>query len=176
MKLKSSAMKKLKLVVFAFGLMIFYNTQGQTVGPSTLNAAGGSGTIGSNVYEFSIAEMTLVNTLSNANIIVTQGVLQPNQNGIGIKDFESVVGSINVYPNPTQNVIHIDVKPMVDLELDYVLVDISGKTLFAASLPKNSSTETQTIDLQYLPAGTYTLMVSAKNTDLRTSFKIEKVK
>ncbi|MDQ0637552.1 gliding motility-associated-like protein [Pedobacter sp. W3I1] len=83
--------------------------------PYVVNSASGSGQINNQLYDFSIGEMTLVQTYQAGNNILTQGFLQPfliiqttaevaivnnilTPNGDGKNDF-FVVKGLEKYPN-----------------------------------------------------------------------------
>src|SRR5688572_21995377 len=78
----------------------------QSIGPSTINAAGGSAAISGNTHEFSIGEL-LIETATGANIVVTQGVLQPSPKPLGIDDTDFFADHLNNFPNPAEEVVFL---------------------------------------------------------------------
>lgn len=70
---------------------------------------------------------------------------------------ESGLYQVNVYPNPTQDVIHIERSevPATAQDLQIRLMDMKGKL----RLQESFKDEVQAIDLQHLSPGTYVLMI-----------------
>lgn len=64
--------------------------------------------------------------------------------------------SISVYPNPTANVLNIEVEGVVGENAHIQLVDLTGKVLKKMPVDKNSSS----IDLSAMPSGVYMLQYS----------------
>lgn len=147
----------------------------QSVGPTTINAAGGSTTISGNTYEYSIGEMTAVHTASAGSIIVTHGILQPMKSTTGIKDL-SLNGFASVYPNPTQNSIYLKPSFAGKTELEYRLTDVLGKILQTKKILLLAGNEVQDIDLSAFASGSYFLDVQAQNNgkEYGGAFKIQK--
>lgn len=67
------------LLTFLLSFSIFFSSA-QSPGPYVVNSGGGSATTSSgHVYEWSIAEMTLVETMNTPQLWLTNGFLQPLQ-------------------------------------------------------------------------------------------------
>lgn len=130
---------------------------GQTYVPSTLNVAGGSGTISGAVYEFSVGEMTLVHTATAANIIVTQGVLQPGEIGTGISDYELADSQMKVYPNPVDDVVNVEMDLPEGGSLQLRTYDLNGKLVAQKQFAVTSGNETINFSFGQLAAGNYVL-------------------
>lgn len=102
------------LLVFLTIVFFWGNANAQSL-PYVVNSASGNGKINNQLYDFSIGEMVLVQTLQAANTTLTQGFLQPfliiqttadvaivnnilTPNGDGTNDF-FVVKGLEKYPN-----------------------------------------------------------------------------
>jgi hypothetical protein len=70
---------------------------------------------------------------------------------LGIKETNTQILTINAYPNPVKNALHIVTANLVNVQI--TITDISGKTLLAKTAENNSSVTE--IDVQSLPAGMY---------------------
>ncbi|WP_276132445.1 T9SS type A sorting domain-containing protein [Polluticoccus soli] len=151
----------------------------QTIGPSIINAAGDATIIGSDVHEWSVGEMTLVNSFVSSNLVVTQGVLQPAPFATGIDKVDASIQQLLVYPNPTHDVLTLEPQFQNGGQLQYTLADASGKSILRGTFTLKTGNEKQELDLHSLAAGHYVLSVSfqapANSTDHRSSFKIEKL-
>jgi hypothetical protein len=67
-----------RIIFVLCSLSLAIATDAQLAGTQTMNAGGGSAQKGSLTLEWSIGEMTAVQTLQTPGIILTQGVLQPS--------------------------------------------------------------------------------------------------
>ena len=175
--LKSLIMAKfLPLCLLCFGLTIQL-CQAQVTHSTTINAAGGSAQLSGNTYEWSIGEMTLVNTAATANLVVTQGLLQPVLNTTNIRQPELTVDQLKVYPNPTKDIVFIKPNLKPNPSLTILVYDISGRAFLRSELVLKEGTEVQTIDLGTYAAGNYLLdiVTGAVGTQSRNAFKIQKL-
>lgn len=164
-------------ILAMLALMWGFNAQAQTISPSTLNAAGGSGEIAGSVYEYSIGEMALVHTASSANLIVTQGLLQPMEESVGIAALPLPDNALTVYPNPSEDIVYIQPNLSGSGMLTMILLDITGRQLKQQLAPLQSGNEKQSMTLSSLASGSYLLKVifSQNNQQFTQDFKIQKI-
>lgn len=171
-------MKK-KLLLTCAGLAFAWHAGAQiTPYTRTLNAAGGTTTTtGGNTFEWSVGEMALVNTWSKPNIIVTQGVLQPTDDNVGVGKLSPLVVDMRVYPNPAQTMVHLNYNLKQGI-LSYELQDIAGRTVRSKKQNITAGEKTEAIELGAVANGTYMLNVVFSPEDgiqQTTSFKIDKI-
>lgn len=150
----------------------------QSIGPSTLNAAGGSGTTAGTNHDWNIGEMTVVSTEVTPQIVVTQGLLQPEggPNSIGRSPF--LDQHLSLYPNPTQAVLHLQPTFGKGGALHCTLADAAGRMVLAHRAKLSTGAERQTLNLGAIAAGTYTLTVAfdAAGSALQTAtYKVQKI-
>lgn len=162
------------IATFLSGLSVAH---AQSVGPATLNGAGGSATVGGNTYEWSVGEMTVVSTATASNIVVTQGVLQPSQNASAITAEKPSASLLKVYPVPTQDVVYIQPSFNKPGRFSYQLTDAAGKMVQEQRVALQTGQELQSVNLGSLPSGNYMLRVQFADTDTPYSnvFKIQKI-
>src|SRR6185312_7855241 len=102
----------------------------QSISPSTLNAAGGSGLAGTQYIDWSAAEMALVSTdTGGTGIIVTQGVLQPAVVATGVQEQQLIFDYVQVYPNPASTVLNIKCNFPSSGKMTYQLIDVAGRLM-----------------------------------------------
>lgn len=145
---------------------------------STLNATGNSKVINGNTHSYSIGEMTLVHTASASNIVVTQGVLQSSEGSVGLDNNELTKNELIIYPNPTKDVIKLQVGSLEEGEMNVILYDALGKQLISKSWNVSSVNLENQISLQDFASGQYILKViykSKQNKILNQSYKIQKL-
>ncbi len=168
-------MKRTLLILL---MLAAIGAQAQSIGPKTLNATGGTVTISGNTYEWSVGEMTVINTASSSTLVVTQGVLQPTTPTTGIKKTESFTAQqLKVYPTPTQNTLFIQPDFNKSGQLQCYVTDAAGKEILKHEANLQTGNEKQQINMESLAAGNYMLVVLfSSNTDrFQTAFKVQKL-
>ena len=171
MKIKSTAFLISSFFVYGF-------CQAQSTGPGTLNACGGSAVSGGNTYEWSVAEMTMVSTLINGNILVTQGVLQPYEETAGIEENgQHFFDAFQVYPVPTGNFVYLQPHFETGGKLDWALFDAQGKQIGFHSVRLIQGNEMQSLDMSALPAANYFLRVwfGSGHGTVSTAYTVQKI-
>jgi len=171
-------MKKL-LTVLCLLLLCSMAARAQSIGPSTLNAAGGSRTIEGNTYEYAIGEVVAGSTYDGPGLIVTPGVLQPMiEDPDGIDQLVIDPGALGVFPNPVEQALFLQPDFKKKGILEYVLSDIQGRILLEKKVNLDQGNERQQIDMNHLAAATYNLSVVWKQAGKLyvKAFKIQKVK
>lgn len=156
---------------------IAFKMNAQNIGPSIINAAGGSANIGSATHEFSIGEMAVVHTASTSNIVVTHGVLQPLMKATSIKDADFFKQFLSLYPNPTQNIVYFQPAFRRGGILSFQLFDIVGRLVMDGSFDLKYGSEKQQIVLGHLVSGSYMLHVRFEQgvNTFNTAYKIQKL-
>lgn len=157
---------------------IFYvNAIGQSISPSTFNAAGQTGTIGGIHFETSIGEMVAVHTASTSSIIVTHGILQPNANSISIQSQAKNQTNIEVYPNASSNEVYIHANFKSKFNLSWQIIDVVGKVVKQGNINREQGELSYPIDVKGIAVGCYYLQIqtSVNGHMQNKSFKIEKI-
>lgn len=171
-------MKKNMLICLACCGLLHTHVDAQSIGPSIVASAGGGGTIGGQSFDFAVGEMTLVNTLSASNIVVTQGVLQPHPPLTGIATVQTAGKSIRVYPNPATD--HIWITPQFDTrsQLFIAVYDIAGKKLIENGFAHGAGSGEHRLDIRSLASGQYLLIVDlvADGETSKYGFNVQVVK
>ena len=152
----------------------------QSIAPSTLNSAGNSAPIGSNVFDWSVGEMTMVSTFTTPGIIVTQGLLQPAHIATESVDNHSPFTKLlQVFPNPASSVVNIQYASPGQGTLSFRLLDLAGKVINNQTVNVTAGTTLQSVNVADLACATYILEVTADNGNTpkeSTSYKIQKLK
>ncbi len=173
-------MRKSTIVGGALLFLCFSDVSAQTPAlyTSTINAAGGSGNLSGNNYEWSVGEMALVNTASSSNIIVTQGVLQPAQSAGSVHDNNLVADNVKVYPVPASSTVNLSYNYPQPGIMRYELTDITGKTILQRQIDVVPGSNAEKINLEQLANAGYMLNVkfnSSNGTQSSSAFKLEKI-
>ena len=156
---------KLKyLSVFAtliFTAPVLYSQNGfVTLGA---NHSGNGGTL-----SYSVGQL-VYKTQSGSNGNINQGVQQPYEIfTVAIAEENSDI-SVSIFPNPTLDMLIININDVDSKNLNYQLYDIQGKLLIRHNIFKNQTK----ITTENLPASTYGLKINSENKPIQ-SFKIIK--
>ena len=170
-------MKKILLLLPVCALACFAATA-QSIGPSTLNAAGGSAVIGGSTFEYAVGDVVAGTTLSSATLVVTQGVLQPARTSQGVHTVATITG-LDVYPSPVTDLLYLQPHMTKGGMLQYVLYDAAGKlVLKSGQVALQQGNERQEADVRTLAAGHYLLQVqwTEGGKQLNGAYKIQKIK
>ena len=133
-------------------------------------AASGGNATGSNVSVSYTVGQVAYTTQTGSNGSVAQGVQQPYEIYLlSGAQFSEIKVSILAYPNPTQNVLTIDIQNQEINAMRYVLVDIQGRQIAEAAI-----TDAHTVlQLENLPSASYILKILSQAKEIKT-FKIIK--
>jgi hypothetical protein len=151
----------------------------QSIGPATFNATGGSNIVSGNEFEWSVGEMTLVNTFSSSSIVVTQGVLQPSDIATRVVDNTMLQQQLKVFPNPATSIVNLQYTSATHGTMSYRLLDIAGKVVNTTTIDIAPGANNGQIDVSTLACATYMLDVSldsGENKKEHAIFKIQKLK
>lgn len=144
----------------------------------TFNAGGNHQLLNNRYYEWSVGEMTLVETFSTPSLVVTQGVLQPVDQAVGISTIDKLQERLHLFPNPAQTTVNLEYALLHEGTLSYELQDVAGKHILNKQVEvKPGNNNIETIRLDGIANGSYMLNISYKTAagiPEKTSFKIQK--
>jgi hypothetical protein len=153
-------MKKLIILTFISFSILGLNAQEVT------SAAGGTKSTADFEVSWTVGETT-IQTFSEGSITLTQGFHQPKLIVTPAKIFAYDI-SINVYPNPTQEFVTIEMNKLHQ-NSNYSLYNLAGEKISEGDLRK---AETR-LSLKNQASGSYLLKLTKDNQPLQT-FKIVK--
>lgn len=156
-------LKTVAILLLGFGVATTNAQQAAT-------ASGGSATGSGGSVAYSIGQICYT-AFSGTNGSVSQGVQQPYEISIvlGLDELEEPTINLKIYPNPTANMLTLNVGDFELLNLNFQLIDIHGKVIES----KKIISSTETISMDNVPIATYFLKVSKGNKEVKT-FKIIK--
>jgi len=162
-------MKTNKLLFFL--TIVSYLGISSVFAQSSINASGGDILTGSNgSISYSVGQ-AVYTTNTGTTGSVAQGVQQPYEISeiLSSIDYSELVKDLKIFPNPSTDVLTVNMHNTNDLQLDYQIVDINGKVLKAE---KNIQDETN-INVSAYPSAIYFLKIANQNKEVKT-FKIIK--
>lgn len=156
----------MKLKIIATILIVFGSLQ--IFAQELISNSGDSFSNATYQLDWSVGEVVTATHVSD-EIILTQGFHQNNFIVTKIADIETGI-NILVFPNPTTDLINLQITDKSDKEMQYQLSDINGKLLQTQSI----SSDNEQINFYEYANGTYFLRVLDKNQPIKT-FKIQKI-
>jgi len=169
-------MKKTVLLI-PLALVALTGAHAQSVGPATLNVTGGSKVIGTQEFDWSVGEMTMVSTFTASNVIVTQGVLQPSADRTSVPNTQGLTSHLQVFPNPASSLVSFRYTSATEGTLDYRLIDMTGKVISSQTIAVMQGTNEQQVDLTRLACASYFLEITTHTPGTETiSYKVQKIK
>lgn len=161
-------MKRIIAIIFS---IVSINAFSQIVSPELFTSSGDNFKNNDLELDWSIGEI-MIETYSNADNSLTQGFHQPKYevttriDKISKDNFE-----INIFPNPTSELINLQTKGSVNQKLTYKLIDLQGKLL----IEKSVKTTNEQINMSNLSQSIYLLKISTENGKQVSVFKIQKI-
>lgn len=163
----------MKSILLCLLLMVitFLTGNAQSVSPELIATVGQHDVNANNQVSWTIGE-GLIATESNGSNMLTQGFHQTHLiiNAVGeVGDF-----GIKVYPNPVKDQFSIQVEDIAGRELEFRLVDMSGKVLLGGQIDPVSGL--QRVSVENATAGSYLLQITDKLTSYSQAFNIRKIR
>lgn len=153
-------MKQFFILLPAAIIVSFSYAQSQPANLQTPCTTALQGTAGNVTVSYTIGEMTAVESLQKNGLLITQGVLQPLQNGNANPDVYDCFSQseIKVYPNPNPGIFTLQLSLLKKGSIKTMLVDAAGKLIQTDLFSYNSFT-TKKYDINRLANGIYFLQI-----------------
>lgn len=110
--------------------------------------------------------------LDTAQSATYQTANAANCAGVGINDLVSEVSSIQIMPNPMNNIATVNFVAEKAAVYTFTISDITGKAVNAKQVEVNAGANTTTIERNNLPVGTYFLQVNDGKTSVTRRFTV----
>ncbi len=167
-------MRKLLLILATAAVPFVMKAQMLT--PTVIASTGGFSSNANGSLSYTVGEMTMVQTFSNSNNILTQGFQQPNDNVTGLIDLtQDEFGSFVIYPNPAVDNLFYGFQLPEEGKVQITLYNAIGQKIsdvFSNSYDNGKRVEQLNVSLY--AAGVYVLtmnFVSDKDGKVHTTSK-----
>lgn len=166
MKLKTGLLLVLGSFLFSNQLIA------QTLSPVVISSSGGSSANGTAMLSATVGEMTMVETFSNAGVILTQGFQQPVDFGVSVDDIESLNGMISLGPNPTHGTVNLFFNNNAAFIIKINVIDMRGRIIYNNEIKKSADNNFVKMNFSALACGDYILEfnVTGKGNEVPKSF------
>ena len=156
------------LVVLLFSISCNF-VHGQFLAPSGFNIAGGSG-ISPIEFDWSAGELASVATRTGVNIMLTDGLMQPEDITISRPKPLTISAQLKLFPNPASEILELEIWDFQG-EIQLELFDITGKsTGIQTSFEVQPGLIRKQIPVTSLSAGVYAVKLLTKTGHSVQSF------
>lgn len=121
---------------------------------------------------FTVGQSSAVSTLTNANIILTQGFQQPEGKGVGINELNIPFSSVSVFPNPATEQLTVRIDYAYEYNLTLQLHNLLGQQVRSLSASDQRGNQLATLNVTGIAQGCYLLEISV--SDKGKTFRIIK--
>lgn len=136
--------------------------------PAVLNAAGDSydNSLSYYRYEWSFGELLLIQAFAppDSSVLVTQGVLQPCTDKIGVSPYTVLfeAGDYKLFPNPTNGKFEVDFFVRTPGLMSLQLINAAGQVLLTKSYHYDGCCRIDLFDISKYPDGVYFVVADLK--------------
>ena len=136
--------------------------------PAILNTAGGTydNALSYHRYEWSFGELVLIQAFAppDSSILVTQGVLQPCTDKVGVSPYTVLfeAGDYRLFPNPTSGIFEVDFFVKTPGQMSLQLINSLGQILEKRSFHYDGCCRIEMFDLTGYPAAMYFVVADLK--------------
>ena len=163
------------MLLLAAALLMSTFSQAQNIAPQSVNSAGVKMTQSNGSLSFTVGELVVLQQIdangnslgggfTNSSTISTTvlSVLEP----------DASVLQVSIFPNPTTDLVQIQIKEASIEEMNLELKDLSGKTLYSAHY--RLMNQNIGINTANYPAGVYLLTLKKSDGQILATYKIVK--
>ena len=145
-------------------ILIFSKGVSQSITPDIVNSSGGTKTYGYYCFDWSVGEASAIETMSTGNIILTNGVLQPENKLVTNFNLSCEIDEVVVYPNPTNGRIEVDFLFTQTGRITLNFFDESGRLLSRQQFDYFGNGQIVKTDLSRFPSSIYFLEILLEPT------------
>ena len=145
------------LLIIILSLACFYNAKSQTLTPSVISSSGGFYSSSNASLSFTVAEMTMVQTLYSANNFLTQGFQQPEDFAEGISEHQVFSGDFIAYPNPTSGKFTLSFSGDNNSEVSIKIYNLLGQVILTKTISQSVGNNSIVFDISNNSDGIYML-------------------
>ncbi len=141
--------------LFLFVLIVCMNSQinAQELYPSVVSSSGETFTVNAYSLDFVIGEISTESYTKNG-FMISQGFLQGNEGGLAIQEYAICEDDIDIFPNPTSDLIYV-VSKAKEKPKSIEIYDLQSCILVS----KQVNTESMRYSLRHMSSGVYIMRI-----------------
>ena len=97
-----------------------------------------------------------------------------NETTIEEKADVSILSNVNLYPNPTDGRLNVEMELNQDADVEFMVIGMTGKTVFTQSTNKSEGLNKVTFDMNDVPSGIYMMNVITNQEVMTKRFVIQR--
>jgi hypothetical protein len=158
---------------FTLSLCMFFACgviQAQTsiqLSPNVISSSGGFFENSAGKLSYTVGEMTMVQTFTGTNNILTQGFQQAFDYGVAVQEPTKDNVTFGIYPNPSSGHVYIVLNAKTNTIVDLRLIDAVGKTVASDHFNHSAGVNSYSYNWNNLSNGMY--MIEVTSTDPLTN-------
>ncbi len=162
------------LFIGLMGALLTFPLSAQSLDRFVIGATGGEAVNASYQLEFTVGE-AVVGTAETGTFVINQGFNQSNPPYNTSIDRHQIEASYRLYPNPTQDVVQLELILSEASDLTISLTDVRGRQVgIEATRYQAVTTLDASWDLSSLAEGMYLFQIFAGSGELVKALRIEK--
>jgi hypothetical protein len=165
----------MKQIIFLAVMFFSFGLQSQSIAPQSINSAGVKMTQSNGSISFTVGELVVLQQYDANGNSLGGGFTNSSTISttvLAIQEPDVNILQVSVFPNPTSDLLQIQIKEASINELELELSDLSGKIIYSGHyrlLQQNIG-----INTANYPTGVYLLMLKNPNGKILGSYKIVK--
>lgn len=160
-------------ILFFLALVFSWSLSAQSSSPQVVAPAGDSFEGETVRIDWTIGE-PVITSIQSSERQITQGFHQPYLTITSVQDLPAEIGKIQVFPNPSADLVQIKMRFDQDREVRLQLLDVRGQIIWSQIV--NGQQLEESTNIQSLPNGLYFLNILLDDKQYSQSFKIQKIK
>lgn len=161
----------MKQLIAIFFSIISINAFSQSISPELITTSGDNFKNSNVELDWSIGEI-MIETYSNTENSLTQGFHQSKYDvTTSVDEISGIDFKIKIFPNPTSDLINLQIIGNINQNLTYELIDLQGKVLIKNSVNKTK----KQINMSRFSQNMYLLKITTENGKQVSIFKIQKI-
>jgi hypothetical protein len=165
----------MKQSIFLLFMLCSLGIQAQSIAPQSVNSAGVKMTQSNGSLSFTVGELVVLQQFDANGNSLGGGFTNSSTISttvLSVQEPDAAVLQVSVFPNPTTDLVQIQIKDASIEEMNLELTDLSGKTLYSAQY--RLMNQIIGINTATYPSGVYLLTLKKTNDQILGTYKIVK--
>jgi hypothetical protein len=161
--------------MLALALLVGTTSYAQSIAPQSLNSAGVKMTQSNGSLSFTVGELVVLTQIDANGNSLGGGFTNSSTISttvLSVQEPDATVLQVSIFPNPTSDLVQIQIKEASIEEMNLELTDLSGKTLYSAQY--RLMNQNIGINTANYPTGVYLLALKKPNGQILGNYKIVK--
>ena len=165
--------KKLKLLIVL--AIIAFTAKSQSLSPTVIASSGGFYTSANAMLSTTVAEITMVQTFTSTDNILTQGFQQPEDITTGIVEKPLLSNGFLIYPNPTNGNFVLNFTNNDNSEANIRILNMAGQIMLEEQVSQSAGLNTINFDISSYNQGMYILEITTTKANGEKNLTYHKI-